>query len=287
MTITLPKSQRVELNLATAGLPEVPLWGIDRQTFAEVGLSEHDHRGCLEIHYLLHGEQIFRVAGTEYVMAANDLFVTTPFERHSSGGHPHGRCELYWMQIHLSPLPPGFLGLGRGVAGGLAGQLTKLPLRHFAGNRTVRTLFEDIFLLAQREIPNQRPALSARIWQWLLEVVACSQVRPTQIPSEDIQRVLDHLAGRPNDQISLDRMAQRAGLSLSYFKTKFRNQLGMSPGEYAMRQKIRQAERLLKDGKKSITAIAYELGFSSSQYFATVFKRFTNRRPSDLRKGTE
>jgi AraC-like DNA-binding protein len=284
MTIALPKSQRVEINLATAGLPEIPLWGIDRQTFAEAGVPAHDHEGCLEIHYLPHGEQIFRVAGTEYVMTANDLFVTLPFERHSTGGHPHGRCELYWMQIRLSPLPPGFLGLGRREGRRLAEQLVKLPSRHFKGNRRIRTLFEEVFLLAQRAIPYQRLALSARIVQWLLEVAACSHVQPTGGPSEDIRKALEYLARRVNDPISLDRLAETAGLSLSHFKLKFHNQLGMPPGEYAMRQKIRRAEQLLKEKKKSITEIAHELGFSSSQYFATVFKRFTNRRPGDLRQ---
>jgi AraC-like DNA-binding protein len=284
MTIPLPKSQRVELYTEHFGLPEIPLWGIDRQTYAEDGLPEHDHQGNLEIHYLLHGEQIFHVDGAEYRMAANDLFVTVPFERHSSGGHPHGRGELYWMQILLSPLCKGFLGLERKEALSLVRQLQTLPCRHFAGNKIVRTLFEDIFLLAQKEIPNKELALSSRIVQWLLEVIACSHVCPAGSPTPDIRQVLEYVQHHPFEMTSLEKLAEISGLSLSHFKTKFRNQLGLPPGEYLMRQKMKLAEELLKSSKKSITQIAYDLGFSSSQYFATVFKRFTFHKPCELRK---
>lgn len=285
MVVPLPKSQRVELSADRFGLPEVRVWGIDRQTFAEGGLQEHDHQGALEIHYLLHGEQVFHVGGVEYRMASNDLFVTVPFERHSSGGHPHGRGELYWMHLVLVPLRPGFLGLERGEAKSLVRRLMTLPHRHFAGNKTVRTLFEDIFLLAQKEgYPNKKLALSSRIVQWLLEVIACAHTCPAGSPSPDIRRVLDYIQRHPYDQTTLDTLAGVAGLSLSHFKTKFRNQLGLPPWEYLLRQKIRRAESLLRETRKPITQIAYDLGFSSSQYFATVFRRFTNRRPTELRK---
>jgi len=284
MVVPLPKSQRVELYPDTIGLPEIKLRGIDRQTFAEDGLSEHDHQGALDIHYLLHGEQIFHVDGTEYRMASNDLFVTVPFEPHSSGGHPHGRGELFWTHILLSPLPPGFLGLNRKEAKSLVKQLTTLPCRHFPGNKLVRTLFEEIFLLAQKDFPNKKLALSSRIVQWLLEVVACAHVRPADAPTQDIQTVLDHIRKHPYARITLDKLADLAGLSLSHFKAKFRTQLGQPPWEYILRQKIKLAESLLLKTQKPIIQIANDLGFSSSQYFATVFKRFTYHQPNELRK---
>lgn len=40
---------------------------------------------------------------------------------------------------------------------------------------------------------------------------------------------------------------------------------------------------MLADGRRSITDVAFSLGFSSSQYFATVFKRFTHRSPHEVR----
>lgn len=56
----------------------------------------------------------------------------------------------------------------------------------------------------------------------------------------------------------------------------------MAPAEYVLQQRIAAAQQLLADSGKSITEIAYELGFSSSQTFATAFRRITSLRPSDV-----
>ena len=74
-----------------------------------------------------------------------------------------------------------------------------------------------------------------------------------------------------------------AHLSEGRFKTNFRLYTGLPPREYILRQKIKCAKRLLKEESLSITQISYQLGFSSSQYFSTVFKRFTTLSPIDYR----
>ena len=58
----------------------------------------------------------------------------------------------------------------------------------------------------------------------------------------------------------------------------------MTPGVYILREKIDAARHRLGNPKKNITTIAFELGFPSSQYFATVFKQFTGRSPSYFRE---
>ena len=89
-------------------------------------------------------------------------------------------------------------------------------------------------------------------------------------------------------------LADRYGLSLPRFKAKFRQQMGMPPGEYIMRERIRTAEEMLRQGM-GITDVAYSLNFSSSQYFSTCFRRFYGMTPGAFclaertraRKGTE
>ena len=69
-----------------------------------------------------------------------------------------------------------------------------------------------------------------------------------------------------------------ARLSESRFKTRFKREMGVPPEEFWLRQKIERATVLLKT--RNVTEVAHELGFSSSQYFATVFKRYTRVSPS-------
>jgi AraC-like DNA-binding protein len=51
-----------------------------------------------------------------------------------------------------------------------------------------------------------------------------------------------------------------------------------------LRARVVRAEQLLRETERPITHIAHDLGFSSSQYFATVMKRYTRLSPSALRR---
>ena len=57
----------------------------------------------------------------------------------------------------------------------------------------------------------------------------------------------------------------------------------MTPREYINQLKIREARKLLREGH-SITETAMELGFSSSSYFAVLFKKITLYTPQEYRK---
>jgi AraC-like DNA-binding protein len=93
--------------------------------------------------------------------------------------------------------------------------------------------------------------------------------------------VLQHIENHLEDPVHVPRLAEVARLSESRFKTRFKRELGVPPAEFWLRQKIEKATLLLKS--KSVTEVAHELGFSSSQYFATVFKRYTLCSPSRFR----
>jgi len=54
------------------------------------------------------------------------------------------------------------------------------------------------------------------------------------------------------------------------------------PHAYILRKRIECAQKLPSIGNGTVTEIAFECGFSSSQYFATVFKRITGMTPNDV-----
>lgn len=76
-----------------------------------------------------------------------------------------------------------------------------------------------------------------------------------------------------------------AGIPLSYrqLSRHFHAVLGYTPKHYQMQCRIREAERLLRATRLSITSIALELGFASSQHFSTQFARFSGAPPSAYR----
>jgi len=112
---------------------------------------------------------------------------------------------------------------------------------------------------------------------------------PTQLPlpttsNRSIQRVINYIHENITEPLDLKELASLAGYSLSRFKTKFRAETGQTPAFYISTVKIEHAKMLLLESNQSITAIAYNLGWSSSNYFCTVFRKLTGISPLQYRK---
>jgi len=75
-------------------------------------------------------------------------------------------------------------------------------------------------------------------------------------------------------------MAAMAGLSLTSFHEHFKRVAGSSPKDYRLRVRVERAARCLREQPAlTVTQVAHEFGFSSSQYFATVFRRYLGTTP--------
>lgn len=77
-----------------------------------------------------------------------------------------------------------------------------------------------------------------------------------------------------------------AGLPLSYrqLARHFEKAREISPKRYQQQARVEEARRLLRFTRRSVTEIAYELGFSSSQHFATQFRSVTGVSPLAYRR---
>jgi signal transduction histidine kinase/AraC-like DNA-binding protein/CheY-like chemotaxis protein len=84
--------------------------------------------------------------------------------------------------------------------------------------------------------------------------------------------------------ISSDDIASHVGLSGRHLTRCFRQEIGVTPTTYLHRYRLRQAKLLLRAGRKSITEIAMEVGFSSSGYFSRVFRQEAGVSPREYRR---
>lgn len=84
--------------------------------------------------------------------------------------------------------------------------------------------------------------------------------------------------------LSLPELARRVDLSPAYLTQLFIRQLGEGPVRYRLRARVERALLLLGETDLSITEIAAELGFSSAQHFATVFRQRVGATPRAWRR---
>ncbi|MEM9424154.1 MAG: AraC family transcriptional regulator, partial [Spirochaetota bacterium] len=95
-----------------------------------------------------------------------------------------------------------------------------------------------------------------------------------------MERVKNYIEENITEFIHLDTLASEvAKVSLSHLKKIFKEQVGFALRDYINYRKVEYSKALLLQ-TQTVTDIAYELNFSSSQYFATVFRKYTGLSPS-------
>jgi len=270
------------------GLPGVFTLGRYQHAASHSGLRPHSHRDAIEICFLERGEQTYRVGGRIYRLRGNDQFFTLPGEVHDTANLPQERGILYWLILTLEA-PRKFLGLAEPQASRLKRELRRMPTRHFRAHPDCARLLGEMteLLTKKRSSPESSPAslrplrLQSLLLQFLTLTVEASYRGAHGSASPLMQRVLNYIEKHLDEPVHVPRLAEIARLSDSRFKTRFKREMGVPPAEFWLRQKIERATVLLKT--RNVTEVAHELGFSSSQYFATVFKRYTLASPSRFR----
>lgn len=83
--------------------------------------------------------------------------------------------------------------------------------------------------------------------------------------------------------LSIDQIANQMGLGQSQFTRKIKALTNYTPVELIRSLRLKQARMLLSTTEKSISEIAYEVGFTSPAYFSKCYKDAYRETPSELR----
>ena len=126
---------------------------------------------------------------------------------------------------------------------------------------------------------NNRHLVAAYLVLFLHLLISYEQKESSHI-SLTMLRVLEYIQANITTEISLEHLAAIANLSCSQFNQNFKRELGTSPRHYINQQKIEFSKGLLREGQ-SVTETAMLLNFSSSNYFSSVFKKYTLRTPTE------
>lgn len=98
------------------------------------------------------------------------------------------------------------------------------------------------------------------------------------------RRLLDHIEDHLADDLSLEVMAERAGMPVTQLWRSFRAHLGTSPHQYILQRRLEHARRLLEDGTEPIAEIAVQAGFSSQSHLASAFRKYFQITPAQHRR---
>ncbi len=147
-----------------------------------------------------------------------------------------------------------------------------------------------IFKNIQSELFNQEIGFQARVNHLLDEIFILVARQFTKIsnPGRDFPKTFmkleEELRRNLSHQWTVEEMATMVGLGSTLFNEKVKSFSGFSPLNYLINIRISEAVKLLKRPDISLTDIAFDTGFYSSQHFSTTFKKLTGYSPSQFRK---
>jgi AraC-like DNA-binding protein len=243
-------------------------------------MPAHKH-DCLELCYIIHGHACWWVEGQPCDVSGGSMIVFREHELHGGVQQAHQPCQYYFLGVRLHRRFP---GLQRREVAALTKAIARMPVRCFPISAEIAAAFKTVVDGASApRSPLTLLEIRTALLQILAAVARAGQARQLPQRSELVRETIRLMNENLELPLSLPAIARRLGWSASHIKTRFRREMGIAPAEFYLRQRIARACMDLAQTRREITEIGHRLGFSSSQYFATAFKRITGKTPRAYR----
>jgi two-component system, response regulator YesN len=105
-----------------------------------------------------------------------------------------------------------------------------------------------------------------------------------RLEADSIHQIKQYILEHSHEDISLDTLGKKVGLSPIYISKIFKEKLGVNYIDFLTECRIGKAKKLMSDPEKSIKEITYEIGYHEPNYFSKVFKKMCGTSPKEYQK---
>jgi AraC-like DNA-binding protein len=278
--------------LDAAGVIPVVVKSVERihDSSWSMDISTHDH---FEIVYMRKGRAIFEIAGKKVSLEPNEVILIQPNQQHSFSVPDNIRCEFIVLRfmfvesskhnaVTVSPdefmvslsdnAEKAFVKCKVGRNSELANVINRICINNAKKSELDYAilnwlLFMEMFVYISRAIKEGSGKKSRHM---------CT----TELAHEAREFIIDNYM----KDISLADISNYVFLSQSYFSRVFKEEYNVSPIQFLLRLRIKEAKNLLANSNMKMGDIALKVGFSTQQRFNEVFKKYVSMSPHEYRK---
>jgi len=198
----------------------------------------------------------------------------------SGSWEDHADCDM--VSVRLAPR------LLTATAEALALPLERMDLAPRLGARD--PMIEHVVRALAAEIAAPAPAgriyadsLATALTTRLLQSFGAIGVAGRQILSKpQVRRIVEFVEENLDGELTLEQLADVAGMSIPHLTTLFRRTMGQSVHAYVMERRVQRARALLLEHRLSIAQIALETGFAHQSHLARWMRRLLGVTPSEV-----
>lgn len=257
-------------------------------------LNRHRNDG-LELVYISLGNLRWAVEGRAEAVPPRSLFFTMPWQEHGGTEEVEPGAALAWIVLPLVGGPRDWRfhpDLGLRLDAAAQASLRRAfattrhchPIRGLAGPLLERCV--DLLIAGSSDSHLLPSLLRGLVAEAAATVAASGSVSGADSRTPGlvaVQRWIAAVRREPQRGGTLPQWAAACGLGRTRFTALVRHETGDSPVVFRNRMRVERACALLRQGRRSITAIALDCGFGTSQYFARVFRQLRGKEPSAWR----
>ena len=154
---------------------------------------------------------------------------------------------------------------------------------HFYNNEEIAYLINKVIRICSEKSKEKDVLADLTLKELLVRIMQSQNLKTVNdeiaTNNNSLAYVIGYIKANLNEKISIDSLSNKACMSKATFYRLFKRELGISPNDYILAEKMNRAKELLARPGNKIAAISYELGFSDSNYFIRAFKKIVGVTP--------
>lgn len=250
----------------------------------------HNHTR-FEISTVLEGRGTYTVGEKEYPISTGEVFVFCSNEQHCITD------VTKELKILNAQFEPSYIKAGG--ADGLSSEHQNFCFHHSANfknripaeqSEKLRNLLFDIKDELTAGYGEYSLAVKSRLNLIIISLIRdfafCDGVTDSSHAFKDVMKAISYIDRHLTEPLSLEKIADAAGISPTYFSFLFKKLCHMNLWNYIISKRVEKAAYLICDEKneQTVLQIALACGFNSTASFNKQFKRITGLTPTRYRK---
>ena len=252
--------------------------------------SDWHYHKYFELIYCLNGQYGVMVNGHEYECTVGDFVIVHIMEPHVTEPLSIG-AEIFCLQLDSSFFDNNcrIICESQYLLPFIRKNAPYKQYFHTEQNDILRTIVSEMMNEYQYKRVGFEMSISGNILRLFANLGRRQfiEISNAQINIEEYRRIkpiIDQIETEYNGDMNVTQAASIACMSYYHFCRLFKKITGKTFVEYHNFIRLRKAEKLLRTTTKTITEIAFEIGFGSAAYFSRVYKKEYGKPPIRCRK---
>ena len=258
----------------------------------------HRNEG-IEIHFLESGVMPYSQQNKDMDLLPNYLTITRPWEAHKVGDPSIGMGKFYWVILdlgvrrpHQKWVWPDWIMLAPNDLEKLTIILRQNEKIIWKADKRIRDCFQRIGKAVDTDVEGSNASIIRLLINYLmillLDLLVEEEVELNEQltdSSRSVRLFLNELDNNLSECWTIEDMAKSAGVGLTRFTHHCKQLTNLTPMRYLTMKRIELSKKILiKKELFTVYEVAFTCGFSTSQYFSTVFKKQEKCTPLEYRQ---